>query len=123
MDDADDNCGQPLDRNFDVGDIAPETFIRMRADCAAFLDHRLNGRLVRIAERLGAEGRWRLLSGAGCSVMDHAGHDLWLTRNGHGCGYWDGDWPRGIAEGLDGLAREFGIFDLYIGDDGLIRGC
>lgn len=21
-----------------------------------------------------------------------AGHDLWLTRNGHGAGFWDGDW-------------------------------
>lgn len=23
----------------------------------------------------------------------HAGHDFWLTRNGHGSGFWDGDWP------------------------------
>lgn len=22
-----------------------------------------------------------------------AGHDLWLTRNGHGAGFWDGYWP------------------------------
>jgi hypothetical protein len=22
-----------------------------------------------------------------------AGHDFWLTRNGHGAGFWDGDWP------------------------------
>ena len=21
-----------------------------------------------------------------------AGHDFWLTRNGHGAGFWDGDW-------------------------------
>ena len=20
-------------------------------------------------------------------------HDFWLTRNGHGAGFWDGDWP------------------------------
>ena len=20
------------------------------------------------------------------------GHDLWLTHEGHGCGFWDGDW-------------------------------
>jgi hypothetical protein len=23
-----------------------------------------------------------------------AGMDLWLTRNRHGAGFWDGDWPR-----------------------------
>lgn len=22
-----------------------------------------------------------------------AGHDFWLTQNGHGAGFWDGDWP------------------------------
>jgi hypothetical protein len=56
-------------------------------------------------------------------VVEYAGHDFWLTRNGHGCGYWDGDWPKGVAEGLDRLARSFGAFDLYLGDDGLIHGC
>jgi hypothetical protein len=23
--------------------------------------------------------------------VTHAGHDFWLTRNGHGAGFWDGD--------------------------------
>lgn len=23
------------------------------------------------------------------------GHDFWLTRNGHGAGFWDGDYRRG----------------------------
>ena len=23
---------------------------------------------------------------------DHIGHDFWLTRNGHGAGFWDGDY-------------------------------
>src|SRR4051812_45895701 len=72
-DNADDNGGEPLDRNFDVGDLAPETLARIRGDCAAFLNHRLGGRLVRIAERLEAEGRWRLPSGARCSVLEYAG--------------------------------------------------
>ena len=119
-DNADDSGGEPLDRNYDESDMAPETLAKMRTDCAAFLAHRLGGRLIAIAERLEAESRWSLPSGAGCSVMRYAGHDLWLTRNGHGCGYWDGDWPKGIAEGLEKLAHEFGEVDLYVGDDGLI---
>lgn len=122
-DNADDSGGQPLDRNYDRTDIAPETLAQMRTDCIAFLNHRLGGRLIAIAERLEAEGKWSLPARADCSVMEYAGHDAWLTRNGHGCGYFDGDWPRGIGEGLDKLAKQFGTFDLYLGDDGRIYGC
>lgn len=118
-----DDDSQPLDKNYGMDDIAPETLARMRADCAAFLAHKLGGRLIAVAERLEAEERWSLPGGVECSVMAYAGHDLWLTRNGHGCGFWDGDWPDGIAEGLDRLAKELGTFDLYVGDDGLIYGC
>ena len=25
--------------------------------------------------------------------IEQAGHDFWLTRNRHGAGFWDGDWP------------------------------
>jgi hypothetical protein len=121
-DNADDSGGEPLDKNYGESDIAPETLARMRADCINFLNNRLGGRLIAIAERLEAEGRWSLPSGANCSVMEYAGHDFWLTRNGHGCGYFDGDWPRGIGEGLDRLAKDFGPYDLYVGDDGLIHG-
>jgi hypothetical protein len=118
---TDDN-GEPLDKNQGSESLAPETSARMGTECAAFLNHPLGGRLIGIAERLEAEGRWSLPGGVDCSVMAYAGHDFWLTRNGHGCGYWDGDWPDGIAEGLDNLAHEFGSFDVYIGDDGFIHG-
>jgi len=121
-DESDDGGGEPLDKNYGEGDIAPETLARMRADCAAFLNDRLGGRLIAIAERLEVEGRWSLPSGAGCTVMKYAGHDLWLTRNGHGAGFWDGDWSKGIADGLDKLAKRFGTFDLYVGDDELVHG-
>lgn len=121
-DESDDSGGEPLDRNYCEGDIAPETLARMRADCLVFLSHKLGGRLIAIAERLEEEGRWSLPVGAKCSVMEYAGHDAWLTRQGHGSGFWDGDWPRGIGEGLDKLARSFGEVSLYIGDDGRIHG-
>jgi hypothetical protein len=119
---TDDN-GEPLDKNHGPGDIASKTLTTMRADCIAFLNHRLGGRLIAIAERLEAEGKWSPPGGVECSVLAYAGHDFLLTRCGHGCGFWDGDWPGGIGEGLDMLAHEFGSFDLYLGDDGLIYGC
>jgi hypothetical protein len=51
-----------------------------------------------------------------------AGHDFWLTRNGHGAGFWDGDWPEPYASELTRVAKEFGGYSLYLGDYGLIYG-
>lgn len=48
-----------------------------------------------------------------------AGHDFCLTRNNHGAGFWDGDWPEHGGE-LTALAHEFPPLEIYIGDDGLI---
>ena len=52
---------------------------------------------------------------------ERAGHDFWLTRNGHGCGYWDRDeLEAGNRDRLSDLAREAGHADLYDGDNGLL---
>lgn len=40
--------------------------------------------------------------------MGRAGHDFWLTRNGHGAGFGDGDWPEEAGEKLSEAARSFG---------------
>lgn len=50
-----------------------------------------------------------------------AGHDFWLTRCGHGTGFWDrglGD----IGDKLSEAAAAFENVDIYLGDDGLIYG-
>ena len=47
-----------------------------------------------------------------------AGHDFHLTRNGHGAGYWDGDYPKEIGDALTVAAKKYGENDLYTGDDG-----
>jgi hypothetical protein len=38
---------------------------------------------------------------------EHAGRDFWFTRNGHGCGFWDGDWPEDIGETLTRAAKQY----------------
>jgi hypothetical protein len=50
----------------------------------------------------------------------NAGHDFWLTRNGHGAGFWDGDWDDAIGERLTATSKAFGNVDLTKGDDGLV---
>lgn len=47
---------------------------------------------------------------------EQAGHDLWLTRNHHGVGFWD----RGLGEAgaiLTRVADEMGEQYAYVGDD------
>lgn len=48
------------------------------------------------------------------------GHDLWLTRNRHGAGFWDGDWPSPLAESLTEFSNELGECVAYLGDDKLL---
>lgn len=49
-----------------------------------------------------------------------AGHDFYLTRNRHGAGFWDGDWPSVEGKLLTKWSHTFGTFALYVGDDGRI---
>ena len=90
---------EPLEVNYDDDDIAPETLKAMRKDCEEFLTAN--------REAIGEH-------------HSQAGHDFWLTRNGHGAGFWDrGDLYGSaiIGEELSEAARECGGFDLYVGDD------
>ena len=52
---------------------------------------------------------------------EQAGHDFWLTRNGHGAGFWDrGDEFYGgkkNAEKLSAIARKMGEITIEAGDD------
>jgi hypothetical protein len=104
-----------ITREHGLSDIAPETLALMRSDCAAFL--------FRAEEVLAAVDGVSLEQGnpyAGECSHRRAGHDFWLTRNGHGAGFWDGDWPEPYATQLDTIARLFRPVDLCVGDDGLI---
>lgn len=48
-----------------------------------------------------------------------AGQGFWLTRNGHGAGFW-GDWPEPQATYLTEASKAAGPCDLHLGDDGLL---
>ena len=99
-----DLAGDPMDKNYTIEDMATETLTTMIDDCLKFQDANQGD-----------------LDNAEWSDARH-GHNFWLTRNGHGCGFWDGDYPEGIEDRLTRASRNFGEFDLYIGDDQLIYG-
>lgn len=50
-------------------------------------------------------------------TMEQTGHDLWLTRCGHGAGFWDRGLPYGDElAALVGFGTLFPSLDLYLGD-------
>jgi hypothetical protein len=98
-----DDDGDPLDSSYSPDDIDSATLNKMREDCENFLEAN--------KEDLEASG---LDSG-------QIGHDFWLTRNGHGAGFWD----RGLGElgeRLSKACKPYGSVDLIAGDDEKIYG-
>ena len=95
-----DDKGEPLDDNYDISDIALKSVNAMLAECDDFIDY---------CNKLGID----------MDETDHPGHDFWLTRNGHGAGFWDGGYPIN-GDALTHAAKTFGSVDLYVGDDNTI---
>ena len=88
----------------DVAELAPETFAAMEKDATAF--YAANAAMISKANEVGRDDA-------------RLGHDFWLSRNGHGTGFWDRDLGD-IGEALHAAAKAAGGRDLYIGDDGMI---
>lgn len=109
-DNADDSGGDPLDNNYSVSDIEDETIEDMILDCKEFQEANAAD-LALVAE------------------VSHGGHDFWLTRNGHGAGFWDRKYrqPPEIQDALDRLteaSRRFGEYNLWVDKDdgdGIVR--
>jgi hypothetical protein len=94
-----DDKGNPLDANYGLEDISPETLLAMIADCKQF-----------------QTDNYRMIA----ADLSRAGFNFWLTRNHHGAGFWDGDYSKKIGQILTDRADEFGECSLYVGDDTLI---
>ncbi len=89
-------------QNYSVADIAPPSLRKMEGDCRLFQQQ--NAALLVSFYAAGFDS-------------ERAGHDFWLTRNGHGSGFWDEDAPDDIRTGLTRASHAFGEQDLYVGDD------
>lgn len=109
-DESDDKGGEPMDSNYSLHDISDKTLEQAIADCARFQTEA--GELISDENYKRSDAH---------NTTEIAGHDFWLTRNGHGAGFWDGDWNEPAASKLDALADSFHEVDLYIGDDGMVH--
>ena len=92
-------------------EIDPETLADLQADCRSFW--RRYGCFVNVAECNRGSG--------GYSNAAQAGHDFWFTRNGHGAGFWDGDWLEPYGNVLTKGAKSYGKFETYLSDNGMIH--
>jgi hypothetical protein len=107
-DESTESGGYPLEDNYGISDIAPATMNRIVQDCCKFYDE---------VEQAGISLDESNLTGN--DADEQAGHDFWLTRCGHGCGFWeDDDWDN--SDELDSIAKSYGEQWPYVGDDGLI---
>ena len=90
--------GEPFDARFSVSDFSNAAVLRAVFDCVGFQLN--NSELLNKAYATGIEA-------------STAGHDFWLTRNRHGAGFWDGDYPEEVGDKLTAAAHKYGEVDLY----------
>ncbi len=110
--DGEDSDYEYLDEGYSKEDLAPGLLELMTKECQEFQD----------------KGADLLAQAYAIPEYDHhesnpiamSGHDFWLTRNGHGVGFWDRGLPEKLGDDLTDLAKSFGECSLYVGDDGKI---
>ncbi len=105
-DNANEQGGEPLDRNYSLSDLAPEAIASAVSDCAQFqADNAENLTLSELS-------------------IERQGHNFWLNRNGHGSGFWDeygGNHPLRVpCNALSDASKVWGTVNPYLGDDGQI---
>lgn len=92
-----------LDSLFDVDNLSDEITNKAFADCRLFWDRAKQYLNENLTEKM----------------LSRIGHDLALTRNRHGAGFWDSPevYGKQNAEILTDISHSFPEVCLYIGDD------
>jgi hypothetical protein len=97
---CDDDSDEELQKK-EFLDLASETLKRIIEDCAGFeLNHQ------------------KLLEKAGNPSQN--GHDFWLTRNGHGAGFWDRGYGAAGLELTNICHDHYPSLNLVLGNDGYL---
>ena len=96
-DNSDENTGgDPIEDNYEFDDLDPDSLAQAIDDCRRFQEE----------------------NAADMALYDHpqwtpaelGGHDFWLTRNGHGAGFWDRNdcLPEDAGQRLTDAAEKYG---------------
>lgn len=87
------DAGENMDDSFSPEDIESASYVQARKDFFYFL---------RQCAEAGID-----LEKVSPDITQHA-HDLWLTRNHHGAGFWDRGYPKAIGDKLTDIAHGMG---------------
>jgi len=92
---------EPYDSHFDIYDFPESEIDKAQADIDRFLE---------------------LIEHLDTSDYDDSDlmHDFWLTRNGHGAGFWDGDYPDELGEALTKVCKEFSEVNIWVDESGTL---
>ncbi len=101
---SNDDDGNPIDDDHDIRDVSRDSRKKAEKDCADFM---------RKAEKY--------FDDDDTADDEQIGHDFWLTRNGHGAGFWDRDNLYKNGDDLTKVAEKFGEKYVYVGDDGKVE--
>lgn len=88
-------------------ELSPEARASIEADCHSFW------------RRFGSYIVSEVCDSAFPDSVSQAGHDFYFTRNGHGVGFWEDEWPETYRDILTKGAESYGELQMYLGDDGL----
>jgi hypothetical protein len=102
--------GENMDDTYSWDEATPDTLAEARADALDF---------IRQATEAGIDLLDTVMfpARAGYSGIACHGHDLWLTRNGHGVGFWDRGYPEAIGDKLTDLAKGMGEHNAWPAGD------
>ena len=90
-----------FDKDFDFSDFTEEAVHAAVTDCAKFQKEN--------ADDL-------------CNEDDeHAGHNFWLNRNGHGAGFWDGDYEEEKGRRLSDACVAYGELHVWVDNAGSLH--
>lgn len=102
-DDMVNNNPEPFDKDYSPEDFSLDAIKKANDDCDKFVQN--VGTLLQMT----GQNDW----------TQHA-HDFWLTRNGHGTGFWDRGYPGNVGQMLTEAAKSFGEINPFINDNGQI---
>lgn len=105
-----DENDDPLDSNYSINDFAPGEVNKAKIDLKNFVGKLKTSGLLGLYKKE--------------YDLSQLAHDFWLTRNGHGAGFWDRSYSNDAPDGSDlgdaitKIADSFRETSVYVGDDG-----
>jgi hypothetical protein len=92
-DETTESGGYPLDDNYDITDVDDVSWDKATKECSEFYR-----RAKRDLKKIGVD----------IEDLIDLGHNFWLTKNGHGSGFWDGDYEEETGKILTDISKSFG---------------